>query len=98
MAEIAYSERALRDLERLTDFLMEQDALLAADTIPLITSAVVVLENHPLIGRPVRGGHRELMISRGSTGYVALYRYLETNDHVFILGIRHQREAGVIDP
>jgi len=37
---------------------------------------------------------RELVISRGCTGYVALYRFEEDQDAVLILAIRHQREAG----
>jgi plasmid stabilization system protein ParE len=37
---------------------------------------------------------RELVISRGRTGYLALYDYEEKSDAVLILAIRHQREAG----
>ena len=33
------------------------------------------------------------MIEFGSSGYVALYRYEEPRDRVFILAVRHQREA-----
>jgi plasmid stabilization system protein ParE len=53
-----------------------------------------VLKRHPLIGRPVEYGYRELIISRGRTGYVALYTYEEASDIVLILAIRHQRESG----
>ena len=49
---------------------------------------------HPLIGRLLESDLRELLISRGKTGYVALYSFEETHDAVFILAIRHQREAG----
>jgi plasmid stabilization system protein ParE len=35
-------------------------------------------------------------ISRGSTGYVALYSLEEDQDAVLILAIRHQREAGYL--
>ena len=34
------------------------------------------------------------MISRGRTGYVALFSFEEAHDAVLILAIRHQREAG----
>jgi len=37
---------------------------------------------------------RELVISHGRTGYVALYDWLEAVDTVVILALRHQREAG----
>jgi plasmid stabilization system protein ParE len=54
------------------------------------------LGQHPLIGRAVESGCRELVISRGRSGYVALYRYDEARDDVLILAIRHQREAGYV--
>ena len=37
---------------------------------------------------------RELVISRGKTGYVALYRYLSGQDVILVLAVRHQRELG----
>jgi len=46
------------------------------------------------MGQPVDGGLRQLVISRGRTGYVALYRYREDIDQAVVLAIRHQREAG----
>jgi addiction module RelE/StbE family toxin len=94
LAKLIYSERALADLERLTDFLIESNPLAAADTVGLIEEAVTLLRRHPLIGRPVEHALRELVISRGRTGYVALYSYEEGLDAVLILAIRHQREAG----
>ncbi len=94
MPRIFYSSRALHDLERLFAFLAEQNAEDARLAIELIVDAVVVLERHPDVGRPVRGPIRELVISRGRTGYVALYRVRPALDRVEILAVRHQREAG----
>jgi plasmid stabilization system protein ParE len=54
--------------------------------------AVEVLARHPLIGRSVEHGLRELVISRGKSGYVALYDFREPQDAVLVLAIRHQRE------
>jgi plasmid stabilization system protein ParE len=45
-------------------------------------------------GQPVESGFRVLVISRGRSGYLALYRYDEARDRVLVLTIRHQREAG----
>ena len=53
-----------------------------------------MLERNPFIGRPVEADLRELVIGRGSHGYVALYRYVTEVDTVFVLAIRSQREAG----
>lgn len=94
MARIVYAARALADLERLTDFLLQTEPVAAIETIGLITEAVQVLENHPLIGRPAEQGLRELVISRGQSGYLALYSHELEQDIVLVLAVRHQREAG----
>lgn len=56
--------------------------------------AIDVLAHSPLIGCPVRGGLRELVIGRGNRGYIALYRYLPDIDVVFVLAVRARRESG----
>ena len=96
MARLIYSEQALGALERLTDFLIDTDAVAAAETIVLIEEAVGILRRHPMIGRPVESDLRELVISRGPTGYVALYSFELVYDAVLILAIRHQRECGYL--
>ena len=96
MARIIYSLRALTDLERLMDFL-RQDPIEAAKTVTLITEAVQILENHPLIGRHAEHGLKELVISRGKSGYLALYSYELKHDTVLVLAVRHQREVGYMD-
>lgn len=94
MARLIYSSRAFNDLDRLTDFLIDTDPVAASQTVELITEAVNILRRHPLIGRPVEGFLRELVISRGKTGYIALYSCEAEHDAVLILAIRHQRESG----
>ena len=94
MARLIYSARALDDLERVTDFLVDTDPAAAAVTVDLIAEAVAILAHHPLIGRPAEHGLRELVISRGRRGYVALYSFETAQDCVLILAVRHQREAG----
>ena len=96
LAKLSYSEQALADLERLIDFLIDNDPGAAAETLELIEEAVNLLIRHPLIGRPVEHEMRELVISHGSTGYVALYSLEDDHDAVLILAIRHQREAGYL--
>lgn len=94
MARLIYSSRAFNDLERLTDFLIDTDPVAASETVDLIAEAVSILKRHTQIGRPVEDNLRELVISRGKTGYVALYSYEAEHDAVLILAIRHQRESG----
>jgi addiction module RelE/StbE family toxin len=93
MARISYAGQALADLERISDFLSNGggDAMEALD---LIDEAVAILARHPFIGRQVEEGLRELVISQGKTGYVALYSIEAEYDAVLVLAIRHQREAG----
>ncbi|MBS3934626.1 MAG: type II toxin-antitoxin system RelE/ParE family toxin [Sulfuritalea sp.] len=94
MARLIYSSRAFSDLDRLTDFLIDTDPVAASETVDLIAEAVTILKRHPQIGRPVEDNLRELVISRGRTGYVALYSYEAEHNTVLILAIRHQRESG----
>jgi len=94
MAEVVYTLRALDDLDRLQDFLLVVDEQAARKTILLILSAIEVLCLHPNIGGGRGNQVRELVISRGSTGYRALYRYDEIRDVARVLAIRHQRELG----
>jgi plasmid stabilization system protein ParE len=94
MTELVYTEQALVDLERLSDFLLDADPQAAQDTAILIFEALEILVQHPEIGRKVHFGQRELVISRGRTGYLALYRFLPHLDRILVLALRHQRESG----
>lgn len=92
MPRLQFATRAFEDFDRLTEFLLDRAPELAAETVPLILGGLRTLKDHPLIGRPVEADLRELLISRGRTGYVALYRYNPATDVVLVLRIRHQRE------
>jgi addiction module RelE/StbE family toxin len=88
------STDAANDLEQLVDFSHAQLSPYAETTIDLILNGLSLLAQHPEIGRKVEHHFRELIISRGKTGYIALYKYDEESDVVLVLAIRHQREAG----
>ncbi|MDX2015485.1 MAG: type II toxin-antitoxin system RelE/ParE family toxin [Myxococcaceae bacterium] len=94
MAKVLITARALTDLERLVDFLLDAGAEETARRArEQIVDAFRVLERHPLIGRPAQRGLRELVISFGRAGYVAVYRYRPEEDLILILAVRHQREV-----
>jgi len=93
VAGISYSGQALGDLERINDFLPQSGAD-ALEALDLINEAIDILARHPLIGRQAEAGLRELVISQGRTGYVALYSYEAQYDAVLVLAVRHLREAG----
>jgi plasmid stabilization system protein ParE len=92
VAQVVYSPLALGDLERLFEFLAQHDPNAAVNAMQSIRSAVEILANHPLVGRAREGEVRELVISYGASGYLALYRYVPVAGIVRVLGIRHQRE------
>ena len=94
MAQVIYSGEAFTDFERITEFLLETSPKAAAQALESIGSAIGILEAHPFIGQRVDDHIRELVISRGAAGYLALYRFDPAHDVVRILRIRHQREAG----
>ena len=93
---IVFAEEALADLERIFDFTFARDGAEALDHIAKVRGAVTILEDHPEIGRPTEPGSslRELVISHGKSGYIALYEYSAAENLVRVAAIRHKREAG----
>jgi plasmid stabilization system protein ParE len=94
VSHVAIAPEDGEDFDRIFDHLAQHDVEGASERIGAIIQAFDVLEANPLIGRPTESGMRELIIGRGSRGYVALYRYVAEIDTVFVLAARSQREAG----
>ena len=93
MAQVIYSDEAFTDFERIVEFLLETSPEAAAQALESIRSAIDILAAHPFIGRRVDNHIHELVISRGATGYLALYRFDAAFGVVRILRVRHQREV-----
>lgn len=94
MTRLTVSPRARLDLDRLTEFLSPTDIEAADDTVDVIVDALLVLEHQPRIGRPAPQRCRELVIHRGRSGYVTLYRVSADEAWAEVLAIRHQHESG----
>lgn len=94
MARIELAPEVLGDFDRILAHLAAFEADHLPQRIGEIVDAVQVLAHSPLIGRPIEGGKRELVIGRGSRVYVALYRFVPGMDTVFVLAVRSQRESG----
>lgn len=92
MAQVVYSANALDNLIQAFEFLRNENPDTASESANAIRSAVETLAEHPLIGRRVQGEIRELVISYGKTGYLALYRFLPEINQVRVLAVRHQRQ------
>jgi toxin ParE1/3/4 len=91
MARIELTPRVQDDfLDHVSEHAVED----APGRLREIIQAIDVLQHNPLIGRPVSADTRELVVGPRARGCVALYRYLEQIDAVFVLAIRSQREAG----
>ena len=97
MPRVIVTAGAARGLQRCREFLVGKNPIAAA--AETIARRFAQLEAHPEIGRPHPEAPelRELVIGFGSSGYVALYRYVAAEGAVFILAFRHQKEAGYHD-
>jgi plasmid stabilization system protein ParE len=100
--QVRYTAAAEDDLQRLFDFLLLHDLATARRALAAIRKATELLENFPFTCRKAQTGQlagmmnnspflRELVISFGSSGYVALFE-IENDTLVTVLAVRHQRE------
>lgn len=92
MIRVIFAPKVKADFDRIFDFLFEQAPEYAATRIEDIIAAIDILQTSPMIGRPMAFGQRELIISTGKSGYLALYRYDPAKDTAFVLAVRSQRE------
>lgn len=95
MPQLRYASHAIRDLQRLREFLRPLNPAAAKLAGETIRKSLQVLKHQPYIGRPIEelpDEYREWVIAFGSSGYVARYRI--DADVVIILAIRHLRETG----
>lgn len=93
--KVRYTEAAREDLKRLFTFLAGQDLRTAQNARKIIGESVKLLQQFPFTCRKVLPENtflRELLISFGSAGYVALFE-IENDKIVTILAVRHQREV-----
>lgn len=91
---VRYTRAARDDLKRLYGFLLERDVAAAGRALTAIDKAVELLQLFPFTCRkadPDNPWLRELLVSFGRSGYVALYE-IEDERTVTILAVRHQRE------
>ena len=93
MPQVIFTQTALQDLARLSDFLHTNNPLVAKQAGAAIVKAVKILATYPQAGRPDDDSeYRELIIDFGNSGYIAKYHY--KNDLVTVVKIKHQKEVG----
>ena len=91
---VRYTRAARDDLMRLYRFLLEHDAEAAVRALDAIRKGADVLRTFPFTCRKAEESTpflRELIVSFGSSGYVALFE-IGDDRTVTILAVRHQRE------
>ncbi len=93
MTRVIVTPRIRADVDRIFDFLFDRAPESAGEHVHTIMSALADLGDRPQAGRPATAGLRELLISTGAGGYVALYRFDEVLDVVHVLALRSQREG-----
>lgn len=95
MPQVIVTEGAASGLEHCRRFLSPKNQTAARRAGLAIERQFARLETNPDIGRPFPElpELRELAIPFGDSGYVALYRYVEGDDAVYVLAFRHQKEA-----
>ena len=93
MPQVIYAAGAIRDLQRLQEFLRTKNPVAAKRAARAILKAVQVLGVQPQIGRLIENmpvEYREWLIDFGASGYVARYHF--EGEHVIVLAVRHQKE------
>jgi toxin ParE1/3/4 len=82
-------------LARVHAFLAAIDSDAAQRALDAIEAGADMLEQFPNAGRPaddLEPDHRELLIPFGGSGYALFYEL--AGDVVYILAVKHQKEAG----
>jgi plasmid stabilization system protein ParE len=93
---VIVTEGAVKGLTRCRQFISAKNPLAAKRAGQVIDRQFALLESNADLGRPF-SEHidlRELIIAFGESGYVALYRHIASDDAIYILAFRHQKEAG----
>lgn len=96
LATLELAPEITEDFDRIFEHFAEHNPFAAPDRITEIIEGLDLLARHPLIGRPLAGGLRELVLGTKNRGYLALYEYSAELEIVFVLAIRSQREAGYV--
>ncbi len=92
--KVRYILAAKEDLKWLFTFLADQDVQAAKRARKVIAASTKILEQFPFTCRkavPENPFLRELVISFGGAGYVALFE-IEDQETITIIAVRHQRE------
>lgn len=96
MPYLKLTEAAVDDISRLRRFLIDKNPRAAQRAVGAIRERLLAVMQTPQAGRPVPNldPFREILIPFGDGGYLARYRYDISTETIYVVAIRHQREAG----
>lgn len=88
--KILYTHRAVNDLERLHDFIAQENPKIASEVSKQILQAIKRLTDFPLFGRKIENSSidsiRELVTGK------YMVRYIILNEEIHILRVWHSKE------
>lgn len=92
--KIEWLPGAISDLQRLREFIFPHNRTASDRAVTVIKSAIKMLSRYEYVGKPAEDlpGYYDIVIPFGVSGYVLRYRVEE--DTVFIVAIKHGKEAG----
>ena len=93
MPQVIFAPAAIRDMQRLREFLSANNPDAARQAAAAIRQGLQVLGSHPMMGRLIEDlpeQYREWLIDFGNSGYTA--RYCIDGNLVTVLAVRHQKE------
>lgn len=94
MRKIVWLDQAVDDLVRLREFIGDKNQEAAKRAVVTIKNTIRILTDYPDIIHPVEDlpDFHDLIVPFGAGSYITRYRLEE--DTVYIVGIRHSKEAG----
>jgi plasmid stabilization system protein ParE len=92
--KLEWSAAALADLERFVEFLHDRYPHLAGIIAAKILAKAQIIEEHPLLGRPIEGrvDYREISLHVLNATYA--FRYGYDGERLVMLRVFHSREGG----
>ena len=72
MARLVCDPETVWDFDRIFDYFARHDPVAARETIGHVVEAMKILVTSPMLGHPTAGGKRELVIGRGTRGFIGL--------------------------
>ena len=93
MPRLIWTQPALRDLNRLHEFLAAHDRKIANRAVEAIRLGVKPLKSYPRLGRLLEDADneaRQWYVGFGQSGYVIPHQVELTA--IYIIGVRHSRE------